>query len=199
MHVDMEGAEGKFFNVIVPVHIPQNHEARLYLDDNYDNLPKGSTSMDPHVGIVLGGDSAHGTGECNYRNDRDVRLSISIYMADITKDNVELMAEDPTSLWPAQEDEEWYMAQQRRGWPKDGKNSLKNDKGRKSLKVDDAADDCTINDCETDNQGKHLRCAITCCFYLNDDVYYPFIEKEKAVLRAETVLCNESPYSTLQQ
>jgi hypothetical protein len=172
MHIDMPGAKGSFYNVIVPIHIPENETAKLYVADHDESV--GLINLKPDVGIVLGGESYHGTGECNYRKNKDFRLSFAIYIADINEDNVELIALDSTSLWPTEGDRDWFWAQQGRVWSRDGLRSLKNDKGRKSFEVEDERNDCpqlkTL--CESDLQGVRLECPKTCKLYLEDDVYY---------------------------
>lgn len=176
IHVDIVGSKGSFYNILVPVYIPENHNATLYVAD-YVNGGKGTVNLDPNVGIILGGESPHGTGECSYRDTKDFRLSFAIYVADINDENVDLIASDSTSLWPTQGDTEWFVAQQGRLWSKQG-NSLRNDKGRKSMHVEDLVEDCTLEECESDAQGKRLLCPRTCRLYLNDKDYYPIIERE---------------------
>jgi len=56
-------------------------------------------------GLVIGGATYHGTGECDYREQRDARLSaVAIYLADVDYYNVEDIAGDNTSLWPTEGD-----------------------------------------------------------------------------------------------
>jgi hypothetical protein len=185
MHVDIVGSKGSFYNIIVPVHIPANEQARFYVANAGDEEGRGITNLDPNVGIILGGESSHGTGECSYRSIKDFRLSFAIYVADINDDNVELIASDSTSLWPTQGDIEWFVAQRGRLWSKNGSKSLKNDKGRKSMKVDDLVTGCTIEGCESDPQGQRLKCPKTCRLYLNDDDYYSLFEKD-ATMESKT-------------
>ncbi len=178
MHVDIEGSKGSFYNIIVPVHIPIDQSATFYVADAGNEDGRGITNLDPNVGIILGGESPHGTGECNYRDTQDFRLSFAIYVADINDNNVELVASDTTSLWPTQGDTQWFVAQRGRLWSKDGNKSLKNDAGRNSMKVEDLIANCNVEDCESDAQGKRLKCPKTCRLYLNDEDYYPLVEKE---------------------
>lgn len=185
MHVDIPGSKGSFYNIIVPVYIPENQKAQFYVSDRGDEDEKGITNLDPNVGIILGGESPHGTGECNYREEKEFRLSFAIYVADINDENVELIASDSTSLWPTQGDTEWFAAQRGRLWSKDGTASLKKDKGRQPMVVEDLVDDCTVEECESDATGKRLQCPKTCRLYLNDKDYYPLIEKETS-LEAKT-------------
>jgi hypothetical protein len=185
IHVDIPGSKGSFYNIIVPVHIPKGQSAQFYLTDGGEEDWKGITTLDPNIGVVLGGESAHGTGECNYREEKEFRLSFAVYVADINDDNMELIASDSTSLWPTSGDTDWFAAQHGRLWSKDGSTSLKNDKGRTPMVVEDLLDDCTVEECESDPQGKRLQCPKTCRLYLNDNDYYPIIEKATS-LEAKT-------------
>jgi hypothetical protein len=180
MHVDIPGSKGSFYNIIVPVHIPENSTAGFYVSDAEDDEGKGITYLDPNVGILLGGQSSHGTGECNYRANKEFRLSFAIYIADINKENVDLIASDSTSLWPTQGDTAWFAAQRGRLWSKDESKSLRNDQGRMSMNVVDLVDNCKVDECERDAQGKRLQCPKTCRLYLNDEEYYHLIARNTA-------------------
>lgn len=174
MHVDIPGSRGSFYNIIVPVHIPANDVAIFKLSDRDDDY-QGKLRLDPNVGVILGGTSRHGTGECNYRKNEDFRLSFAIYVADINDDNVDLIASDSTSLWPTSGDTFFLEAQKGRMWTRDGKNSLKWDKGRMPMNIQDKHPRCETMDkslCMTDTQGFRLMCPKTCELYLEDDVYY---------------------------
>jgi hypothetical protein len=173
IHVDIEGSRGSFYNIIIPVHIPSGHDAIFMLSDRGDDY-EGHIKLDPNVGIVLGGESKHGTGKCDYRAEEDFRLLFAVYVADITDDNVELIASDSTSLWPTDGDTNWFLAQKGRLWTRDGKNSLLNDTGREPLDVQDLQEECPqlIDQCEKDLNGVRLQCPKTCGLYLEDDVYY---------------------------
>ena len=190
MHIDIPGSKGSFYNIIVPVHIPVNDTAGFYVSDAEDDEGKGIIALDPNVGVVLGGQSSHGTGECNYRSKKDFRLSFAIYVADINEENIDLIASDSTSLWPTEGDTEWFVAQRGRLWSKDESRSLKDDKGRKPMTVVDRVNGCTVQECESDAVGKRRQCPKTCRLYLNDDEYYQLIARE-TLQRGESG--NEAP------
>ena len=174
MHVDIPGSRGSFYNIIVPVHIPVDDVAIFKLSDKDDDY-QGKLKLDPNVGVVLGGESRHGTGECNYRRNEEFRLSFAVYVADINDDNIEMIASDSTSLWPTQGDTFFFESQKGRLWTRDGANSLKKDKGRMPMNIRDYHPACATMDkklCMTDVQGMRLECPKTCELYLEDDVYY---------------------------
>mmetsp|Transcript_6437 Transcript_6437/g.13242 ORF Transcript_6437/g.13242 Transcript_6437/m.13242 type:complete len:306 (+) Transcript_6437:193-1110(+) len=174
MHVDIPGSRGSFYNIIVPVHIPAGDVAVFKLSDKEDDF-QGKLRLDPNVGVVLGGESRHGTGECNYRKHEDFRLSFAVYVADINEQNIDMIASDSTSLWPTSGDTFFFESQRGRLWTRDGKNSLSKDKGRMPMNIKDSSDECATMDkslCMKDVQGMRLECPKTCELYLEDDVYY---------------------------
>ena len=184
LHDDIPGSKGSFYNVIVPVHIPENNTAKFYVAES-DRQKKGTVNLNPDVGVVMGGESVHGTGECNYRDTKDFRLSFAVYVADINEDNVELIASDSTSLWPTSGDTDWFWAQQGRLWSRDGSKSLANDTGRKSLHVEDLQDNRAnaAHLCEKKPKTMRLKCPKTCKLYLEDDEYYPLIESNRNIAK----------------
>jgi hypothetical protein len=170
IHNDMYGAAGSFYNVIVPVHIPKSGYP-MYVGDGSGYKPVNVTY---NAGLVVGADTNHGTGDCDYRETGEMRLSFAIYMADINDENVERIAADETSLWPTDGDVDWLLAQTGRAWSKDGKKSLKNDTGRTPIHVQDEREDCSMSTdrCLTDLAGFRLSCAKTCVLYMENDEYY---------------------------
>jgi hypothetical protein len=174
MHVDIPGSRGSFYNIIVPVHIPDGEVSLFKLSDVGDDVT-GQLRLDPNVGVVLGGESRHGTGPCDYRKNEQFRLSFAVYIADINDKNVDLIASDSTSLWPTTGDTFWFRAQKGRLWTRDGKHSLKNDQGRLPINIEDNSPECATmhkEKCMTDLQGLRLECPKTCELYLEDDKYY---------------------------
>ena len=172
IHHDLIEAKGSFYNVIVPLYIPEDG-APLYVGDSERSE---TIQMAYNVGTLLGAGSLHGTGECDYRAKKDVRLSVAIYVADVNDDNVEIVASDSTSLWPTQGDTHWFKAQEGRLWLRgDPTRSLKNDQGRQPINVQDERPDCQDKPrelCESDPAGFRLECPKTCRVYLEDEEYY---------------------------
>ena len=179
LHVDIPGSRGSFYNIIVPVHIPANDHAKFCVASR-DWESVGEVKLDPSFGVVLGGESVHGTGKCDYRETKDFRLSFAVYVADINEDNVDLIASDSTSLWPTKGDTFWFRAQEGRLWSKhDVNKTLKTDSGRKPLTVEDQDSSCEKMDpnlCMTDPHGRRLSCPKTCQLYLENDLYYSKLE-----------------------
>ncbi len=181
IHVDLPEAKGSFYNVVVPLYIPKGG-ATLYVGDS-DKGKALPIQMRYNVGTVLGAASPHGTGECDYRADRDVRLSVAIYLADVNKRNIEDVAGDSTSLWPTEGDLDWFWSQKGRVWRRDGSRSLKNDAGREDLQIEDERDDCEslMDLCMKDPTGVRLQCSKTCEVYLTDETYKSVLEEYKMI------------------
>merc|ERR1712238_203238 len=145
----------------------------VWLDQGDDY--QGRLRLDPNVGVIQGGESRHGTVECNYRKEEEFRLSFAVYVADVNERNIDMIASDSTSLWPTMGDTFFIRAQKGRLWSKNGKKSIKHDSGRLPMNIQDKVKACATMDkvlCMTDLQGMRLRCPKTCELYLEDDVYY---------------------------
>ena len=179
LHIDIPGSRGSFYNIIVPVHIPAEKNATFCVANSERDLV-GEVKLDPSYGVVLGGESVHGTGKCHYRDTKDFRLSFAVYVADINDDNIDLIASDSTSLWPSKGDTFWFAAQEGRLWSKEDPNkTLKTDGGRKPLTVVDQNKLCSKMPpkmCMEDPQGLRLQCPKTCQLYLENDLYYSKLE-----------------------
>jgi hypothetical protein len=179
VHTDMDGVPRTFFNLIFPVHIPENRTAPLYLG-NENSTTIGSTNLQRNVGVLLDGETPHGTGVVDYKKDKDFRVAFAVWMADINEENVDIISNDSTALWPPEGDKAWFWAQRGRVWSKDGMRSLKNDQGRKPLKVVDTVDGCRKDKCEGENLEQIRRnCAKTCRVYLDDEEYYSLISSQR--------------------
>ena len=87
-------------------------------------------------GVVLGAISPHGTGKANYRPERQFRMAVSTYIADINEDTAEYLDEDTASFPPSYMP--YYLSQMERHWKRnDHTVSLNNDKGRRPFVLQD--------------------------------------------------------------
>jgi len=173
VHVDISGTRGSFYNIVIPVHIPEGRVAPFIIGDK---TGKGQVKLRPNRGFVLGGETKHGTGAVNYRDIQDYRFSFAIYVADINMHNIKAVADDTTSLWPPEGDMEWFWTQKGRFWREDGSRSMANDVGRKKLTFEDQRDDCQSKPhlCETDLVKFRLQCPKTCRVYTPEEEYRAF-------------------------
>ena len=144
-----------------------------------------------NVGILVGGDSIHGTGNCDYRTTKEIRLAVAVYFTDTNKDNVADFAEDSTAYYPPTGSTRFLMAQAGRHWKYDSNASLKNDIGRKELNIQDRKKKkayCSSHISQTLEQkegidicGQDLEfrnsCLKTCEVFMSEDKYYEHLGK----------------------
>ena len=97
IHKDLAEAKGAFHNVVVPIYIPQGGASLYIADDDWDCKRLLPIQMRYNQGLVIGRATYHETGECDYREQHDVRLSVATHLADVDYYNVEDFAGDSTS------------------------------------------------------------------------------------------------------
>jgi len=179
--------------VVVPLYIPEGGAA-LYVGGGERSEP---VQMRYGVGTLLGAESLHGSAECDYRGERDVRLSVAIYLADVREENLEVIASDSTSLWPTQGDVDWFWAQRGRFWRRDGSRSMREDGGREQMGVQDLDGYCKGVDvalCTEDPTGVRLDCPRTCGVYSEDAAYYSNLELRRT--SDQEAIRNRNPDTT---
>jgi hypothetical protein len=172
MHQDNPGGGKEFFDLLFPLIIPENDVAQLYVGE--DEIRKGLVTLEPNLGVLLGMDTWHATADCDYRKNQNFRVFVSIYFADVNEENVELLSEDGTALFPVPGQQAWLMAQQGRLWRKG--EGVVIDQGRKSFSFSDNLEDCSNRaakgKCERDLTDMRLQCLKSCNVYLEDEEYF---------------------------
>ncbi|KAL7555869.1 hypothetical protein ACA910_009948 [Epithemia clementina (nom. ined.)] len=154
----------------------------LEVADRKPETVKGlGTQFQFNQGVLLGGESPHGTGNVDYRETREFRLAVSVYLDDYNAETVAAFDHDLNSF-PPQGDFDYVLTQQGRHWGGDrrGRGSLKNDRGRLPYNVVDQNNvDCP----KFAEQGRcsniEIRnlCIKSCKVYLEDEVYYEKLGK----------------------
>ena len=178
IHTDWDGVDGRAFNFLVGIQSPPEAGPELIVEGDR----KGEVYYGKDAGILVGDGTRHGTRECDHRASRGVRITASIYLADLTKGNIGIVAGDTTSIFPPTGDEEWVWAQRGRHWSKDGKRSLVEDIGRKEIDVEDELEDCearTRNGECKGNTRERSGCVKTCRVYLRDEEYKPGMKRRE--------------------
>jgi hypothetical protein len=187
LHRDNPGGGKDFLDLLFPLILPENDVAQLYIGDCDDEKRRGLVDFQPDVAILLGMDTLHGTANCDYRQTEGLRVAVSVYVVDVNEDNVELISDDGTALFPVPGMEEWLLAQKGRQWTKE--KGLVKDQGRKPFSVEDDDDDCPEwaqeGKCETDLWGVRMNCLKSCNIYIDDERYFSqFVDvSEEAVWR----------------
>ncbi|KAL7555871.1 hypothetical protein ACA910_009949 [Epithemia clementina (nom. ined.)] len=179
IHTDLDGMEGAVFNILFPLVIPSTG-GMLEVADRESREGIGA-NFRYNQGVLVGGESPHGTGNVDYRETREFRLAIAVYMDDINPENVEEF-DDDTASFPPGGDMRYLLTQAGRHWGGvSGEHaSLKNDKGRRPYKVrDENPLDCPKLAKQGDCMKLPVRnmCIKSCQVYLEDQVYYEKLGK----------------------
>lgn len=172
IHTDWDEVGGRAFNFLIGIQSPEDAGPELIVE----NGRRGEVYYGSDYGILVGDGTKHGTRECNHRAKKGVRITASIYLADLTEENLSIAAGDTTSIFPPTGDEDWIWSQRGRHWSKDGKKSLVNDVGRREFEVKDEFKNCekkTQNGECKGNTKERSGCLKTCRVYLHDDEYKP--------------------------
>lgn len=216
MHTDFKNVEGKVFNLLIPVYSPPSAGPELKLsgkkkrrrvsneqpsdDDRVaieDDDVTTNIKYDANYGVLVGDGTWHGTRECDHRPDDDVRIVLSIYLADVTEGNIENLSYDDTAIFPVPEVQDWLWAQQGRHWTRKSNTtcstSSNNDGGRRAFSPVDTSDKCpklaAEGKCESKPMSTRRKCPKSCEIFMDDSEYQPGVERSKVVgdldIRAE--------------
>jgi len=183
IHWDWSKTGGKAFNILIPLEQVPGSGPELYVadstwgDDESEDDNVGEIKLHPNYGLLLGDDSNHGTHQCDHRPSGKIRASVTIYFADLTRHNLDVVSADPTAVFPLQHSVQWLWTQRGRHWSSDGA-SLVNDVGRRSFSPVDkwSKEVCEGKRdqgmCEVSNPHEtRTNCAVTCKVFLTDDEY----------------------------
>ncbi|KAL3810922.1 hypothetical protein ACHAXA_008772 [Cyclostephanos tholiformis] len=175
MHTDWDDVDGRAFNFLVGISSPEDAGPELVVA-NGDGR-RGETFYGTNAGVLVGDGTMHGTRECNHRASRGVRITASIYLADVTRDNLSILAGDTTSIFPPMEEvgEEWIWSQRGRHWRKGedgGGPGLVGDLGRSKFPFEDKATGCAWDDCENEGDNPRNACLKTCRVFMDDESEY---------------------------
>ena len=182
IHTDWEDTDGRAFNFLVGILSPEGAGPELVVSEG-DR--RGETYYGTNSGVLVGDYTRHGTRECDHRSYRGVRITASIYLADVTEDNVGILAGDTTSIFPPMADvgEEWIWSQRGRHWRKgDGGSGIAGDLGRAPFSFQDKAKGCTVEDCNNEGTRPRNSCLKTCKVFMDDDSEYMPGKERRMVL-----------------
>ncbi len=178
IHNDMTQTGGKFFNVLFPLILVEGARPELILQDD-DSQLEGVAKYIPNEAMIVGDDAYHGTAACDYTNgNTGIRVSASIYIADVNMENIEEIVSDTTTIFPVPFDRDWVLASKGRHWG--GTASLATDKGRQTLVPVDKWANCAElalkGACEKDIWEMRANCVMTCKVFV-DETYYSQIQQ----------------------
>jgi hypothetical protein len=193
LHTDFKQVEGKVFNFLIPLHSPEGADAELQVvgerrkpkqPDN-EKLVRVATKYkyNETYGVLVGDGTWHGTRECDHRPTGDIRAVMSVYLADLTEDNLERIAYDDTAIFPIPGEDNWLWAQRGRHWMKDA--CVANDLGRREFETYDDSDQCpalaAAGYCESQEKTTRRLCPKSCRIFMNDWEYLPGVERSKVI------------------
>eukprot|EP00581_Thalassiosira_minuscula_P008869 CAMPEP_0183706800 /NCGR_PEP_ID=MMETSP0737-20130205/3544_1 /TAXON_ID=385413 /ORGANISM="Thalassiosira miniscula, Strain CCMP1093" /LENGTH=514 /DNA_ID=CAMNT_0025934311 /DNA_START=76 /DNA_END=1617 /DNA_ORIENTATION=+ len=188
IHTDWEDVDGRAFNFLLGIYSPDDAGPELIVEsgDGSGGGKKGETYYGTNAGVLVGDGTRHGTRECDHRAKKEVRITCSIYLADPTEENLDILAGDTTSVFPPTGDgpgKEWIWTQRGRHWKKDEEGSgLVTDKGRtKFVVVEDSEEGCTEEDCTNETDRGRNGCLKTCKVFIEDGVYKPGMERREVL------------------
>eukprot|EP00588_Corethron_pennatum_P009504 CAMPEP_0194266848 /NCGR_PEP_ID=MMETSP0169-20130528/1611_1 /TAXON_ID=218684 /ORGANISM="Corethron pennatum, Strain L29A3" /LENGTH=735 /DNA_ID=CAMNT_0039007623 /DNA_START=185 /DNA_END=2392 /DNA_ORIENTATION=- len=131
LHTDGDGTG--LINVLVAIELVEGADPEFVISDEEGRF--GEFKYEYDVGLVIGGDVLHGTIAHDYRESQSMRLVASIYIAEVTDENVHSIMAENSSMFPLEGDIDWMNAQRGRHWGNG--NTLANDKGRAYFDYDD--------------------------------------------------------------
>ena len=173
MHTDWDDVDGRAFNFLVGISTPGGAGPELVVADGEGR--RGETYYGSNGGVLVGDGTMHGTRECDHRPRRGVRITASIYLADVTRENLGTLAGDTTSIFPPLEEdgEGWIWSQRGRHWNKGGGGpGLAGDRGRAPFPFEDVAEGCTRDDCANEGDRPRNACLKTCGVFMDDETEY---------------------------
>ena len=193
LHTDFKQVSGKVFNFLIPLHSPNGADPELQVigkrrkpkQPENEKLVRVATKYkyNETYGVLVGDGTWHGTRECNHRPTGDIRAVMSVYLADLTEDNLERVAYDDTAIFPIPGEDDWLWAQRGRHWRKDA--CVANDFGRRPFQTYDESDDCPAlaaeGKCESDEKTTRRKCPKSCRIFMDDWEYRPGIERSKVI------------------
>ena len=111
VHKDFTDPGGKVFNVIIPLVLANDTKPELYVTEGDEFAQKGGYRYEYDVAAVMGDETYHGTAEADYTHAKEMRLVASVYMAEITRGNIQGLMETLTQPYPPPERDYFFERQ----------------------------------------------------------------------------------------
>ena len=123
MHDDFKKVDGKAFNLLFPVQLPKESIAELKVESVDYSQDVVHVRYEHNVACGVGDSTRHATGDCDYRDTGEMRVMVTIYLADITGSNVKNIIKHYTDDWPPA-DEDYLLTRSGIHWTSDGLTKL---------------------------------------------------------------------------
>jgi len=185
VHQDFEGSTGRAFNFLYKLQSPEGYntpELTIIEEDYLGSRRRGQIKYEEDFGVLNGDVAMHATNECDYRKDRGIRISASIFMAEVNDASKKVIAEHDTWYFPFGNND-WILAQKGRHWHKDGGRSMLDDEGRAPLVVKDQIPGCAERvgpnkeKCFVHTEERQ-KCWKTCGAFIDDEDYRPGVSRK---------------------
>lgn len=128
MHHDFKDIDGKAFNIIIPLILANKTGPELDLrqdgDEWKDDLPVGSYKYEHNVANIVGDMAKHATAACDYRDNKEMRMAATVYIADVNPKNLKRLMIDFTQAFPPADDPEHLLRRAATNWKPDGSVKL---------------------------------------------------------------------------
>lgn len=124
MHYDVVDTGNKTFNIIVPLILANSTGPELDIQNAreiYRDKPgfrAGRYRYEYDIASMMGDDSTHGSSAVDYRLRGEMRMAATIYVADVSEENVENILADYTQAYPPR-DRELLLRWAGRHWKRD--------------------------------------------------------------------------------
>lgn len=123
MHDDFKKVKGRAFNLLLPVQLDEESIAELKVESvDYSKITV-KVPYETETAVGVGDYTRHATGNCDYRESGGMRVMVTIYLADIDRDNVKNIIEHYTDPYPPAE-EDYLMSRSGIHWSSDGTTRL---------------------------------------------------------------------------
>jgi len=102
MHHDFEYVKG--FNLIIPLILTNDSKPELDLEQRSNRDIVGQYKYKIDEASMVGDRVGHATAACDYRNEGEMRMAATVYIADVNNQNVNRIVDDFTQLYPPRND-----------------------------------------------------------------------------------------------
>jgi hypothetical protein len=105
IHADVNASGRKAFNIIIPLMLEEGEDISPELEIlSDDEMSTRHYKYQLNAASMVGDDALHATASCDYRDRKSMRLAATVYVGDITNDNVENLLMSLTQAYPPQGD-----------------------------------------------------------------------------------------------
>jgi len=123
-----------FFVIRFPLVLPENDAWQLFIGDEQDFKRMAPYNFTKNIALLMSGNTANQTGDCNYREKKEMRVACSIIYCRPEQKDCKGYSGRCTSVFPVPGNTEWLMKQKGRMWGRGFR--LEQDRGRLLLRLE---------------------------------------------------------------